>query len=330
MANISLGAKTGFPVVMPIITDYVSYTPTSSWTTNATHSGMWRRIGSTIELKISITLTGAPTGTLSFTSVQLLNGLGLTYGSAAIPSAANKMILGRWHAVDTGVADYVGELSPSDATSTNPSFFAAYQAGAATQAGSINATAPFTFGTGDKIGFELTIPIAEWLGNANQAFGAGQATSAKKGIVGGYNGALPGVGDINEIIYLTQSTPTNVPGASTVYGNILTINNSTPGVTNGLYLLNGLIVVSANGATSFLPQFAGVSDFSGNTTTDHVFYQNMMLGAMISSAATDSGFNVINQPINVTNGSNKYIKIRVDYASGTPQYRYGFRLLRIG
>ena len=42
------------------VTDWVSYTPTGSWTTNTTYTGKWRRVGDSIQVQAKITLSGAP------------------------------------------------------------------------------------------------------------------------------------------------------------------------------------------------------------------------------------------------------------------------------
>ncbi len=43
------------------VSDWVSFTPTGSWTTNTTYTGLWRRIGDSMEIQAKALCSGAPT-----------------------------------------------------------------------------------------------------------------------------------------------------------------------------------------------------------------------------------------------------------------------------
>lgn len=49
---------------VPAVTDWQSFTPTGSWG-STTYTGLWRRVGDSIEVKIDGTLTGTPSGNLT-------------------------------------------------------------------------------------------------------------------------------------------------------------------------------------------------------------------------------------------------------------------------
>lgn len=75
-----LGLAEGFNLGMVnTISDWVSFTPTGSWTTNTTYSGMRRRVGDTEEFVISLALSGAPTAT------ALTVNLPVTIDTAKVP-----------------------------------------------------------------------------------------------------------------------------------------------------------------------------------------------------------------------------------------------------
>jgi hypothetical protein len=40
---------------------WTAFTPTGSWSTNTTYTGFWRRVGDTMEVRVRIALSGAPT-----------------------------------------------------------------------------------------------------------------------------------------------------------------------------------------------------------------------------------------------------------------------------
>ncbi len=154
----------------------------------------------------------------------------------------------------------------------------------------------------------------------------GNSVTSSRQVLGDTSGTAVPAGSIGQVVELTQSTPTSVPGATTQYGNILTISSAN--VPQGNWLLSGVVHVYPNGATGTI-QYASVSDYSGNTTTDHVLPTQTQFEATQSNLANGGSFVFANCVVNVTNSSNKYIKIRVDYSGATPQYRYGFRLVRI-
>lgn len=174
--------------------------------------------------------------------------------------------------------------------------------------------------------------------NPSSPVGFGLATATDSGLVSGnlgYPGSLTGAavptGKIGEVVYLNQPTLTNVTGITGQFSNVLVISNATAGVSNGTWALSGVIAVSAGTATTFSSTEASVSDFSGNTTTDHVFptQTDFPTSSLVPVANSSVTANVNNAIIIVANGTTKYVKIRTDFSGGTPQYRFGLRLIRI-
>src|SRR6266853_1808485 len=54
-------------------TDWTSYTPTGTWTTNSTYTGKWRRVGDSMEVEVNVALAGAP-NSATFTDINLPTG----------------------------------------------------------------------------------------------------------------------------------------------------------------------------------------------------------------------------------------------------------------
>jgi hypothetical protein len=161
MANFS-SRLSPLTVSVPVVTDSVSYTPLGSWVTNATYFGKWKRVGQWIELEVDIALSGAPTGILTFTPAQILNGLGLTFDSTAFANLGASS-----HSIGTFSVN-------KDATSIAYSGGVKFDGGGtialgystgATTAQLVNATNPITFANGDNVNLRVTLPITGWTAN---------------------------------------------------------------------------------------------------------------------------------------------------------------------
>lgn len=210
MADNYLDDKTGNPVVLPVITDWVAYTPTIAGRTSnptqgtGTTKAYWRRVGSDMEVEFSFTQTAL--GTAGSGDYLFPLPSGYTVNSTVLAntaSASGYNVVGSGQ-VYSGVSSavYTG-FTQADGNSiilvvgTNGSSTGAV--GSGFLAFSTNATMRYSF--------KATIPITEWAGSANVAYGAGLATSAKAGLVDYYDAG-------------THATNWSGPFASTA-GNIL-------------------------------------------------------------------------------------------------------------
>jgi hypothetical protein len=139
------------------VTDYTSYTPTGTWTTNSTYTGFWRQVGDEMEVRARVAVSGAPNATSLF--IDIPSGYTIdTSKLVTTEGAAGRFGVGT--AVDTGVNTYPLMVGYSD---TNTVFIRAYDAGA-TYAYGVNVTqaAPFTFGSGDSVDIMFKVPIEGW------------------------------------------------------------------------------------------------------------------------------------------------------------------------
>lgn len=144
------------------ITDWVSYTPTfkgatngTSWT-NATTTGFWRRVGDSIQVKITTTLSGTPgsgTGEYEWTIPS-----GLTIDTAKQSTLANTQAIGSGSMVRTAVAFHGGNVIYGSTTGVRV-------INGNGSAGAWNSTIPATWSTSDTAGLIFTVPISGWKGN---------------------------------------------------------------------------------------------------------------------------------------------------------------------
>ena len=150
-----------------VVGEWQSYTPTGSWTTNTTYTGKYRRIGSDVELKINIYLAGQPNNiTLSFTSPQLLNGLGISYaGDFEDKTGEIKAPYGSWAGTDAALNDYIGTFINVDAGNNTTTFQLQFQRHDVQNINLVNQTQPFAWNVNDNLTIIAKIPIAEWAGS---------------------------------------------------------------------------------------------------------------------------------------------------------------------
>lgn len=146
-----------------VVGEWVSYTPTGSWTTNTTYTGRYRRVGDSAEIVIDMAFSGAPAGStfLTLSSAQLLNGLNTSVDTSKFPNNTDVRIsLGTWTGLDTAVnGSYGGTVSW-----TGGGLEFGYVSGAGAFS-ALSLTGPVSWNTGDNISFRMTVPIAEWAGS---------------------------------------------------------------------------------------------------------------------------------------------------------------------
>lgn len=195
--NFNVGPSTyvyGTPV-----TDWLAYTPTGSWVTNATYSGFWRRVGDQIQVRAKVVTSGAPTAaSLTFSLPS-----GLTFDtSKLVGTSQDTQNLGIGQILDTGTANYlvgnVGYASSSTVGVYVIGTAATYGGGSA-----VNATTPFTFGSTDQVSVEFSGPITGWSSSVQMSDSADTRVVA--------------VRVTNSTTSTVGTTPTKIPYANVTY-----------------------------------------------------------------------------------------------------------------
>lgn len=159
LANVVVGP--GIQAQGAIITDWVSYTPTGVWATNTSYAAMWRRVGDTMEVDMTISLTGAPTGTLTNITIPTGYTIDTASLSEASPAAASYR-LGTAVIYDSS-ASATNDASVVYVGSNTVRVLATLQgAGTLVETTAVTATVPYTFATGDRVRLLFRAPIAEW------------------------------------------------------------------------------------------------------------------------------------------------------------------------
>jgi hypothetical protein len=145
------------------ITDWVSFTPTGSWTSNVGYSGRWRRVGDTMEVVGEIAFSGdsdASTLTLNLPS-------GYSIDTTKLTSTGSERPLGQIEYRDASDVTFTGNLWYQSTTSVVPRYInnndgagrGVFQAG-------VDGTTPIaTWANNDRIHYKFAVPIAGWGSN---------------------------------------------------------------------------------------------------------------------------------------------------------------------
>jgi hypothetical protein len=146
----------------PVVTDWQSYTPTGSWTSNTTYTGLWRRVGKQIEVQANLTLSGAPNAaslTISIPSGYSIDTSNMVNGTSQ----------DQWVGGGAGIRTGTAHLVLSAVYNNTTSIQVGYQNSILGQFANVTNTAPYTFGNGDTIQVTFKVPILGWSSNVQMS-----------------------------------------------------------------------------------------------------------------------------------------------------------------
>lgn len=148
-----------------VVTDWQSYTPTGSHTTNTSYAGRWRRVGDSVELQVRVAYSGANSqGGLLFTQSQILP-TGLSVDSNKVNLGVDiRLPVGGWAGVDSGVnGGWEGEVVMDSGFNFTLSYV--------TTAGQsvVSPSQPFAISAGDNFNLSIKAPIAGWSSNVQMS-----------------------------------------------------------------------------------------------------------------------------------------------------------------
>ena len=139
-----------------IITDWESFTPTGSWTTNVTYTGFKKRIGDTAHYKIKITLSGATDS--STLEINVADGTIDTGKLTAQTSGQGR--LGDATILDSGTQEYMAIIAYQSTSNVEVAYF--NDSAALEAVTPVSDVAPFTFASGDTVEVNFSVPIVGW------------------------------------------------------------------------------------------------------------------------------------------------------------------------
>lgn len=190
----------------PIVTPWESFTPTTSWGSNVTFTARKRRVGDSLEIRLSGALTGAPTSaTFELTVPDSLSiDLAKMQASGGIGAGA-KVGDGYLWDESTAANRTYGQVIAQTSTTLRIT---------ATANGSVTQAVPFTWANGDFINLVCSIPIEGW--NASAVLSTTEASNETGKFRASRNGtAQTGISTNNSFVQLLfNSTSGNLDYSS--------------------------------------------------------------------------------------------------------------------
>lgn len=136
----------------PVISDWITFTPSGSWISNATYSGKYRRVGDSVEFQERVLASGTPTAAnLTFGLPPICTAIDTTKLTNTSPATPT---LGDAFGFDTGVNNYIGTVVYNDTTTIR----------VLSGAGVWSNTVPFSFGNTDEVTIMAKVPCTNLSG----------------------------------------------------------------------------------------------------------------------------------------------------------------------
>jgi hypothetical protein len=140
---------------------WTSFTPTGSWVSNTTYTGYYRRVGDSIEVRVHVALTGAPTSTAL--TVNIPNSSSWTINTSKL-YANLQAPLGDGKILRAASDNYGALVSYSTTTAVAVQYVASTAAIGPTDTPGVSQVAPVTFANLDWVEVKFAIPITGFSG----------------------------------------------------------------------------------------------------------------------------------------------------------------------
>lgn len=191
------------------ITDWQSYTPTGTWSTNTTWTGFWRRVGQDMEVKFQAATSGAPSGNFTANIPS-----GYTIATTKLLSTGTQEEIGFGRINDSGSALYHFSLRYN----SNVSIIGINLGASGTYVNEpsvVDGTTPIAFGASDIVNGYFKVPITGW--------------SSSVQVSDGYDGRLIAAN------YKTLSSTTITSGTALIWTTITSDSTASYNTTTGGY-----------------------------------------------------------------------------------------------
>ncbi len=300
----------GPKVVGAAVSDWTAYTPTGDWTTNTAYTGFWRRVGDQMEVMISVKLSGAPDA-VSLDEVTIPTGVSIdTAKQPAVTSDAR--IVGDLLILDSGTNTRLGGEIRSGAASVDTlQPFADTGIGIT---GTINATNPIVWATGDEIVMRAQFPIQGWGSITNlshdadtRVVAARHSTNTATAVVTG--NVIPFEDeDFDSHAFLSAAGVATIPTSGWYQVAVNTETGAvTPGAINQGYSMelrvNGSAVLQGSdqraqqtsASMNFFSQISGLIKVNAGDTVDVVWAETIP-AVNLTGASTQNYFSLQRSP----------------------------------
>lgn len=243
------------------ITDWQSFTPTGSWSTNTTYSGKYRRVGDSAEFDINVATSGAPTAAgLSINLPVTIDTQKLAStipGDSALSSFAGS-------AVDASVAVYQTFAYYLSSTSVRVHVLNSAGTYGVSSTAIVSQTIPFTFGAGDSVNVKFTVPVSGWSSSvqtSDQTDTRVVAASVQGAPVGVVSGAIAAMNQTNYDTH-NATSPSRFTAPVPGYYRVSGVARLNAAVTSTLYLYKNAVLSI---------ELTGLNDTAGHGYSSTIF-----------------------------------------------------------
>lgn len=136
-----------------------AWTPTGSWVSNTTYTGVYRRVNDTLEAKVNLEMTGTPTSTNL--NINLPPGLTINT-SKLVGSTLSRNVLGHGTALDTTSTGEPVLIVRYNNTTSVRLYYCLIGSVWLDDKDRVDATVPVPWGNNDTIMVYFSVPILEW------------------------------------------------------------------------------------------------------------------------------------------------------------------------
>ena len=164
------------------LSEWQSYTPTGTFTTNTTYTGKWRRVGDSMEVMFRLAFAGAPNSVTS--TVEIPSGYTIDT-SKLLATTTDQQLNGHLNFNDSSSNYYWGRVAYGGTTTLK--LMEANVSGSIITDGDVTQASPLTFGSGDFINGWAMIPIEEFAGSQNSLVGYSLANTVQSGLIDYYD-----------------------------------------------------------------------------------------------------------------------------------------------
>jgi len=140
------------------LTDWVAYTPTGTWTTNTTYTGLWKRVGDTLEVDGYVALSGAPDATLLYIDLPF----GWVIDTSKLGNDDTSKSIGTASIEDTGSRFEEALVNYYNTTRVGIVYQKPSTTLYVTTSNAVTNLLPHVFANSDKIHFRYSVPIVGW------------------------------------------------------------------------------------------------------------------------------------------------------------------------
>jgi hypothetical protein len=274
------------------VTDWVSYTPTISWTAGVGFGvyGRYRRVGDSLHAQVYIPISGAVTA--SPLTINVPTGLTIDSTKVAGVFGGNQTIpAGTWSSLRTGVAFYNGVVNISSSTQVILSVNA--------NGNIVTNTVPATWANNDYISCEFFAPVTGWSSTVQMSNDTDTRVVAARYTTSASNSTLNGATthlDFNIVRYDTHSAGTGGAGSGKNY--IIPVS--------GYYKISGCIALTSSAWTAGANRYIQL----------HVNGPELILLSFYPITASATNFLIVNGSVTSYFTAGQSIRLEMSNATG--------------